>query len=382
MLWRITRGAVPDKPHTVFKRPDGSLYYEHCLTRDGFEGPFTISYHRARPQAFTLETCDEPAHELVAAKRDRIRRRHFRGPPKVPEGDSITARMPLLFNDDLVVSWRAPTRSGARYFLNADGDELLFVHEGAGTLLSPYGELAVTQGSYVFVPKGVAHRFDVDGRQGWLSLEFRDRLGIPQTYRNEVGQLRMGAPYSHRDFALPEFFGIRDEGLREVVVQRDGALYSARYQDTPLDLVGYDGSLYPVAFPILAFQPRVGSVHLPPTTHATFENESVLVCSFVPRPLDFAQDAVPCPYPHSSVDVDEVLFYVAGDFTSRSGVGPGSLTWHPRGTPHGPQPGRYEASIGQTHTDEIAVMLDCKRPLSATAFTAALDDPHYERGFR
>jgi homogentisate 1,2-dioxygenase len=234
----------------------------------------------------------------------------------------------------------------------------------------------------LYVPKGLLHRFEVKGAQGWLSLELAERLTIPASFRNELGQLRMDAPYYERDFAVPDFVGVSDEGIREVLIKRDDTLFLARYAATPLDVVGFEGSVYPFRFPILAFQPRVSSVHLPPTAHATFATAGVLVCSFVPRPLDFGENAVPCPYPHSSVDIDEVLFYVAGDFTSRSGVGPGSVTWHPRGTPHGPQPGRYEASIGKRSTDEVAVMLDCQRPLSMTRAAADVEDTDYESSFR
>jgi homogentisate 1,2-dioxygenase len=120
---------------------------------------------------------------------------------------------------------------------------------------------------------------------------------------------------------------------------------------------------------------------LPPSWHGTFEAAGTLVCSFVPRPLDFHPEAIPCPYPHSSVDVDEVIFYVAGEFSSRRGVGRGSLTWHPAGIPHGPHPGRYEGSVGAKHTDEIAVMLDCHEPLRATEQACAIEDTSYEPSF-
>lgn len=382
MLGRIERGLLPPKPHSALWQPDGSLYYEHCLTRDGFTGPFTISYHQARPQAFELAESDRSFAAPVAAASNPLRRRHLEGPPPCPEGDSVAARVPLLFNDDVVIGWRAPNTNDTSYFQNGDGDELLFVQEGSGTLHSAFGTLRYEPGSYLFVPKGVAHRFDVEGPQGWLSLEFLHGVGIPGAYRNVIGQFTMGAPYSERDFVVPEFAGVVDEGIREVLVKRDHALSVLKYPSTPFDIVGFDGSIYPFRMPILAFRPRVGAVHLPPTTHLTFEAGGALVCSFVPRLLDFGARAVPSPYPHSSVDVDEVLFYSAGEFTSRSGVRPGSLTFHPRGTAHGPQPGRYEASVGATRTDELAVMLDCANPLRVTAQALAIDDADYDRGFR
>jgi len=191
----------------------------------------------------------------------------------------------------------------------------------------------------------------------------------------------MDAPYSHRDFRRPEFRGPIDEGIRTLVVQRGTAHHEFRYAHSPLDVVGWDGTLYPWAFPILAFQPRVSSVHLPPTWHGTFSTRGALICSFVPRPLDFHPEAVPCPYPHSSSDVDELIYYVSGAFSSRSGVEAGSLTLHPRGIPHGPQPGKYEASVGAKFTEELAVMLDCYLPLTATAEARAIEDTGYEASF-
>jgi homogentisate 1,2-dioxygenase len=156
--------------------------------------------------------------------------------------------------------------------------------------------------------------------------------------------------------------------------------FSTRH--SPLDVVGWDGTVYPFAFPILAFQPRVGQVHLPPTVHATFEAGGALVCSFVPRPLDFHEAAIPCPYPHSSVHIDEVLFYANAAFGSRRGIAAGSLSHHPAGIPHGPHPGAYENSPGQTHTTELAVMLDCTSPLEHTENAVSVEDASYHSSFQ
>lgn len=389
MLSRVAFGQLPDKPHTELRGPDGELRYEHCWTRDGFDGPFTISYHVQRPQAFVQ--APDSRHVARAARskpRDELsgnalRRRHFRTTQQALQGDAIDARVPLLFNADVVIAYRAPSESDHCYFSNADGDELLYVQEGGATLVSPFGRLDFGPGDYVFLPKGLCHRFELHAgtRQRWLSLEFSAELGPLAQFRNRAGQLRMDAPYSHRDFELPEFTGPVPCEIREVVVKRCGTLHSLHVGHSMLDVVGYDGCIYPWKFPILRFQPRVGSIHLPPTVHGTFAARGVLVCSFVPRPLDFGDGAVPCPYPHSSSDVDEVIFYSRGSFTSRSGVDQGSLTLHPRGVPHGPQPGRYEASIGGRFTDELAVMLDCASPLSVAAAAAALEDTDYDAGF-
>jgi homogentisate 1,2-dioxygenase len=242
--------------------------------------------------------------------------------------------------------------------------------------------LRFADGDYVCVPKGVVYRLVLESQSlDMLLIECND-LGIPQRFRNGVGQLRMDAPYSHRDFRRPEFQGPREEHIRELVVKRRGAFHGFLYSESPLDVVGWDGAVYPWAFPILGFQPRVGAVHLPPTTHLTFAARGVLVTSFVPRPLDFHPGALPCPYPHSSVDVDEVIYYVSGDFASRTGIGRGSLTLHPSGIAHGPHPGRYEESIGAHRTEEVAVMLDCERPLVPTPQARNLEDERYEASFR
>jgi homogentisate 1,2-dioxygenase len=191
----------------------------------------------------------------------------------------------------------------------------------------------------------------------------------------------MDAPYSHRDFRRTVFAGPIDEGLRDICVKRGDVFHAFRTASSPLDVVGWDGSVYPFAFPILAFQPRVGQVHLPPSVHTTFEVKGTAICSFVPRPLDFHPRANPCPYPHASVDVDEVIFYANAAFGSRRGVGAGSLSLHPAGIPHGPHPGAYEGAPGTTHTSELAVMLDCEEPLQPTEMARAFEDKGYHAGF-
>jgi homogentisate 1,2-dioxygenase len=321
---------------------------------------------------------------VVAAPARPLAKRHFLSQRLAPSPGAgpLDARVPLLFNPDLTLGVARPGAEDPVYFANGDGDELLYVHEGGGTLRTWLGDLDFRQGDYLFVPRGHLHRFlPTPGMpQWWLWLECSG-LRVPAQWRNEAGQLRMDAPYCHRDFRPVRFVGPRDEGLRLQVVKRGGAFHGFRTEHSPLDVVGWDGSVYPFAFSILDFQPRVGLTHLPPTWHGTFATRGALVCSFVPRPVDFHPQAVPCPYPHSSVDVDEFIFYASGSFTSRRGVGPGSMSYHPAGLPHGPHPGAYEASLGATATDELAVMLDCFLPLHATPQALALEDPGYHGSF-
>jgi homogentisate 1,2-dioxygenase len=385
MLDRVAHGQIPEKPHTALRSPEGTLRYEECFTRRGFEGAFSMLYHVHRPHE--AEPAPLPRHFPVprAATERPLARRHYRC-LELPElgASPLEGRLPLLFNDDVVVGFVRPRAADTSYFVNADADELFYIHEGGGTLRSPFGSLVFRGGDYVCVPRGTLHRFvpDPELGQAWLSLECKKDVGIPAHYRNAVGQLRMDAPYSHRDFRRPVLGAPSDEGIRTVVVKRGDAFHGFRAPHSPLDVVGWDGAVYPFAFPILAFQPRVGQVHLPPTVHATFEAGGALVCSFVPRPLDFHEAAIPCPYPHSSVHVDEVLFYVNGAFGSRRGVGPGSLSHHPAGIAHGPHPGAYENSPGQTHTTEVAVMLDCTSRLLATDNALTVEDGEYHASFQ
>jgi homogentisate 1,2-dioxygenase len=268
--------------------------------------------------------------------------------------------------------------------IDGDADQLVYIHRGSGTLRSQLGDVAFAQGDYVFVPRGLLHRFLIDGKPGtqhWLWFSLLGGLHLPKQWRNEVGQLRMDAPYSERDFARPNLQPPYDEQIREIVVRRAGQWHGFTSEDSPMDVVGWDGAVYPWAFPILAFQPRVSSIHLPPTWHGTFSARGALICSFVPRLVDFHPDAIPCPYPHSSTHCDEILFYCDGNFTSRKGVGPGSISHHPMGIPHGPHPGAYERSIGTTRTDELAVMCDTFLPLQVTEAALAIEDAGYHDSF-
>jgi homogentisate 1,2-dioxygenase len=383
MLDRIVQGSVPRKHHLAFHDAEGRLLYEEAYTRAGFDGPYTLAYHRGRPHATRAAEARHGFRVPQPVPPRPLAKRHYRTQELAPKGGPpVDARVPLLFSADLVLSMVSPDTPDPVYFSNGDSDDLLFVFEGGGVLRSPLGDLRFDPGDYVFVPRGLLHRLIPDERpQRWLAIEATGAIQLPSQWRNAAGQLRMDAPYSHRDFRRVEWKGPMDEGLRDLVVKRGGAFHGFRFEGSPLDVVGWDGALYPFAFPILSFQPRVGLVHLPPTWHGTFAVPGALVCSFVPRPLDFHPEAVPCPYPHASVDVDEVIFYVRGEFTSRRGVGPGSLSHHPAGVMHGPHPGAYEGSIGAKQTSELAVMLDCTRPLEATHDALAVEDPGYEASF-
>jgi homogentisate 1,2-dioxygenase len=383
VIERQRQGDLPRKHHVAHRDSRGHLRFEHCITRQGFDGPYTIAYHERRPHqaGAGAPTRGFPAPEPAPAA--GLARRHYRSAALPTAGGAASlSRLPLLFTPALTVSVARPDRSDPSYFVNGDADDLYFILEGGGVLRSVLGDLPFASHDYVFVPKGILHRFDLAaGPQHWLVVESKSPLGVPVAFRNPAGQLRMDAPYSHRDFRAPVLSPPLDERIRSLIVKRADAFTESTLTHTPFDVVGWDGAVYPFAFAIRDYQPRVGAVHLPPTVHTTFGAPGLLVSSFVPRLLDFAPDAVPCPYPHSSVDLDELIFYASGDFTSRRGIEPGSLSHHPAGIPHGPHPGAYEASIGKTKTEELAVMLDVEGALERTKFAAGIEDDDYHASF-
>ena len=395
MLDRMQLGDIARKHHVALRGPDGSLRFEECFTRDGFDGPYTIMYHLRRPHTQLVVPTTHGWAPPVAAPSEASRplaKRHYVTPQlaaansAASDGSALNSRTALLFNNDVISGVAFPTADDPVYVSNGDGDELIYIHRGGGTLRTMLGDVTFAQGDYVFVPRGLLHRFTLGeakhvGEQYWFWMELSGGLHVPKQWRNDVGQLRMDAPYCHRDFKRPTFAGTADEGIRHVAVKKHNRWHGFEYQDAPFDVVGWDGTVYPWAFPILNFQPRVSSVHLPPTWHGTFAARGTLVCSFVPRLVDFHPEAIPCPYPHTSTHCDEIIFYCDGHFTSRRGVGPGSVSHHPMGISHGPHPGSYEKSIGSTRTDELAVMLDCFLPLQATAAALRIEDPGYHASF-
>ncbi len=385
MIERLINGVVPKKHHLQLRDAAGHLYWEHCITQDGFDAPYTITYHRNAPhhQLPASGTHGWGARQLVS---DRpLAKRHYLTQDMLAatKGSALDNRVALLGNADITLGIVKPAEPDAAYFTNADGDDLFYIHEGGGTLRSLLGDVTFEAGDYLYVPRGILHRFipTAGANQHWLWVECRGGMHIPTQWRNGVGQLRMDAPYCHRDFKKVSFAGPMDEGIRESVIKRGDVFHHFSQKESPLDVVGWDGTVYPFVFPILNFQARVGMTHLPPTWHGTFAARGALICSFVPRPTDYHPEAIPCPYPHSSIDVDEFIFYCRGNFTSRKGVGPGSISHHPAGIPHGPHPGSYEASIGHKETNELAVMLDCMLPLLPTAQALELEDPNYHRSF-
>ena len=384
MIHRHQVGRVPPKPHTTFYKND-KLLMEQCVTRRGFEGPFSILYFETPPtdEQAVESTTVEGFCPFQRVKHQPLHRRHIRTQDVKPGGDFLTGRRTLLVNPDVQIGICKPTDPPQRFFANADGDELYFVHEGAGYVESLYGVLPFRAHDYILIPKSTPYRIHLDDHRGVLLVfEGSQYIQIPKEYRNNVGQITMYAPYTHRDFRLPERLLQYDARLHgqppyPQVTKLHDQLSVHLFEHWPYAIEGWDGFVYPVAFNIHDYQPKTGLVHLPPTIHTTFAGNEFVVCSFVPRVTDTHENAIPCPYGHASVDMDEILYYVAGNFTSRKGIESESISLHPKGIPHGPHPGTYEASVGTRRTSELAVMCDTYKPLTMTTVAAGIEDRDY-----
>lgn len=371
-------GEIPRKRHAIFKQPDGSLYPEQLMGNKGFVGISSLLYHLRPPtQVKAVSTLKSVA--LEAAEAPPLRHRHFRALRLGATGSAVLDRVPLLFNRDIASYFIEPDAEDDFFYRNAQGDEVVYVSEGSGVLESQFGNLPFREGDYLVIPRGVLHRYRyAEGRVRFLVMESYGMIRTPKRYRNEHGQLTENAPFSERDLRLPEELVTHDEeGEFRVIVKQYDALSELTLAHHPFDVVGWDGYFYPWALNIHDFEPRVGRFHLPPPIHQTFEGDGFVICSFCPRPYDFDPEAVPAPYNHSNVMSDEVLYYASSEFMSRKGIEYGSLTLHPDGLPHGPHPGRAEASIGQQGTDELAVMFDTFRPLYVAKPLLEVEDPDY-----
>jgi len=377
-----TLGSIPRKRHIAFRKPDGGLYAEQLVGNEGFTGPSSLLYHIYPPT--TVLSVRRLAEVPWEADPDRtLRHRHFRTAEIKVGGSPTLDRTPLLFNQDIGMSFVRPTVADAHFYRNAQADEVVYVSEGSGILETQFGDLPYREGDYLLLPRGILHRYHLAaGAQRLLIFESRGYVRTPKRYRNEFGQIVEGAPYSERDFRRPLELKTNDErGEFPVVIKQYDGLNEYVLDHHPCDVVGWDGMFYPWAFNIHDFEPIVGKVHQPPPVHQTFQGDGFVICSFCPRPYDFHPEAVPAPYNHSNVDSDEVLYYASSEFMSRKGIEYGSITHHPDGIPHGPHPGRAEASIGAKETNELAVMMDSFRPLSVARAALPFEDPKYFRSW-
>ena len=376
-------GQIPPKRHTQFRQPDGELYHEQLFGTIGFDGMSSLLYHRRRPTMVQqIAASEDVAPRIAEAKHIKSRKLISFDVP--PADDYLASRTPLLVNPTTQIGTAAPRRSLTDYFYkNADADELLFVHRGSGRLRTLFGQIPFEYGDYLLIPRGVIYQIDFDTEDNrLLYTESTDPIYTPKRYRNHFGQLLEHSPYCERDLKLPQELESHDaEGEFTLKIKKQNVLHEVIYASHPFDVVGWDGYHYPYGLSIHDFEPITGRIHQPPPVHQTFETKSFVVCSFVPRLYDYHPLSIPAPYNHSNIDSDEVLYYVDGDFMSRTGIGPGYISLHPGGIPHGPHPGTYEGSIGHTKTEELAVMIDTFAPLQLTEQAVAIDTGDYHRSW-
>ncbi len=381
-------GEIPGKRHTQFRDSGGSLYREELMGEEGFSSDSSLLYHRGVPSAIvasqTWELPDQattPNHPLTP--------RHLRLHDLFTENaaaDAVTGRRLVLGNADVRISYAVTSTTPSPYYRNAIGDECVYIEFGSGTLETVFGRLRYRSGDYVMVPRTTTHRWCPDEKSALYCIEANSHIAPPQRYLSRYGQLLEHAPYCERDLTGPaEPFLVEGRDVEVLVKHRVPELAGGiggtvmTYDTHPFDVVGWDGCLSPYTFNVADFEPITGRIHQPPPVHQVFEGANFVICNFVPRKVDYHPDAIPVPYYHSNVDSDEVMFYCGGDYEARKGTGInlGSISLHPGGHAHGPQPEAYERAIGVDFFDELAVMVDTFRPLALGEGGAAVDDGVY-----
>ncbi|MVU80248.1 homogentisate 1,2-dioxygenase [Nocardia sp. ET3-3] len=381
-------GSVPPKRHTQHRDEQGRLYYEELMGEEGFSGDSSLLYHRGMPPAI-VDSSVWVLPEQRLYPNHPLRHRHlklhelFLG-DKPAESDVVTGRRLLLGNADVRISYVAALRESALY-RNAIGDELVYIESGSGRVETVFGSLPVRQGLQVLLPRATTHRWIPDGPEPLRAyvIEGSGHITPPKRYLSKYGQFLEHSPYCERDLHGPtEPVSATGENVEVLVKHRPAGEIvgtSMVYATHPFDVVGWDGCLYPFTFDIADFEPITGRVHQPPPAHQAFEGQNFVICNFVPRKVDYHPLSIPVPYYHSNVDSDEIMFYCGGDYEARkgSGIGQGSVSVHPGGYAHGPQPGAYERSIGKEFFDELAVMVDTFHPLQLGEGAMACEDPGY-----
>ncbi len=371
-------GQIPHKRHTQFRKPDGGLYAEELMGIEGFSAESALLYHDGLPTAI-VDAQEWPVPAQVTVPNHPLKPRHFTT-HKLDAGsaNAVMGRRLLLANGDVRISY-AVIDAPSPLYRNAIGDECAYVEAGNGVVETVFGSLAVSQGDYVMLPTSTTHRWVPDAQMRLLLMEATGHIGPPARYLTRRGQFNEFSPFCERDLRAPAEPLLVDGADVEVFVRHRSGATRFVYARHPFDVVGWDGCLYPYAFNIADFEPITGRVHQPPPVHQTFAGPNFVICSFVPRKFDYHPQSIPAPYNHANVDSDEVLFYVGGDFMSRKGAGIelGSISLHPNGFTHGPQPGSVEASIGKEATDELAVMIDTFRPLELGEAALACEDTAY-----
>ena len=370
-------GNIPHKRHTQFKKADGKLYREELMGLEGFSSIQSILYHHFLPPRV------KKTEDLGSAKPEYvdfgpIRHRAFKTAQTPLGPDPVTARIPLLGNNDVILGVSRAKDSMDYFYRNSQAYETWWVHEGSGTLKSQFGNLPFRKGDYIVIPFGTTWQMELSEECKFFTIENPSQIEPPKRYRNNYGQMLEHAPYCERDIRVPEELETNTErGSFEVRVKVRDHLSRHILDYHPFDVIGWDGYLYPWIFNIEDFEPITGRIHQPPPVHQTFDGHNFVVCSFVPRLFDYHPDAIPVPYNHSNIQSDEIIYYAEGNFMSRKGIDRSDISMHPFGLPHGPQPGMTESSIGKKETQELAVMVDTFHSLQLTKQALKMEKPEY-----
>jgi homogentisate 1,2-dioxygenase len=375
-------GEVPRQRHTQHRDSDGRLYREELMGEEGFSSDSSLLYHRGVPSAILAsEVWELPEQRTVP--NHPLKPRHLRLHDLETGGDAVTDRRLVLGNHDVRIAYVVTGTAPSAYYRNAIGDECVFVEIGRGVVETVFGVVPYRSGDYVVVPRATTHRWVPAEASRLYAIEANSHVAPPKRYLSRYGQLLEHAPYCERDLHGPSA-PLLVEGTEVPVLVKHrtsaGIVGTAMtYATHPFDVVGWDGCLYPYTLNIDDYMPITGKVHQPPPVHQVFEGHNFVVCNFLPRKVDYHPLAIPVPYFHSNVDSDEVMFYVAGDYEARkgSGIGLGSISLHPGGHAHGPQPSAIEASLGAEAFEESAVMVDTFAPLELGEGGLAVEDEGY-----
>ena len=376
-------GNIPPKRHTIHKSNDDKFYYEELFGTIGFDGMSSLIYHTHRPTQVKEIIKSYNVRPKIAVE-NNMKSLMLNGFNIKPFDDFLDSRKCILINNDCQIILSAPKQSLTTYYYkNTDSDEVIFVHKGSGKLRTFLGNIDFEYGDYLVIPRGVIYQINFNSTDNRLFIvESKNPVYSPKRYRNWFGQLLEHSPYCERDIHPPYELETCDEkGEYMIKVKKQDTIHEYIYAAHPFSAVGWDGYNYPYKFSIHDFEPITGRIHQPPPVHQTFETNSFVICSFVPRLFDYHPKAIPTPYNHSNIDSDEVIYYVDGDFMSRNNVEKGFISLHPAGIPHGPHPGTMEKSIGMKETLELAVMVDTFKPLMVTEEALKIDDGKYYKSW-
>lgn len=338
--------------------------YEREISKEGFFGPASFFHHRHPPTGWS----------------------NFEGPLRPHAFDlvKLNASQPSPWNAAKILSnshvgvrhWRLDA-SMDHLVRNADGDDLLFIHAGAGSLFCDYGHLQFAAGDYILIPRGTLWRMEIEQSLTALLIEATNAsYTLPD--KGLVGGHAIFDPAMLDTPKLDEKFRHQqsDTATWRVRVKRASQLSTVTFAFNPLDAIGWHGDLSVLRINVRDIRPLMSHrYHLPPSAHTTFVGERFVVCTFVPRPFETDAAALKVPFFHNNDDYDEVIFYHAGNFFSRDDIHPGMMTLHPGGFTHGPHPKALKNMLVQPKpaTDEYAVMIDARDGLQIDEQASAVE---------